>query len=163
MFSQSKSEEEVKNRAQTPERMLAEADQCVRKLTNEINNLDAVAQEALTRKEEQQKLEFEKRLTEQKLEQEKEAAEAKWMSEFKHQQKLKVSVQQNESNPQVSTAVKMPKLIIFKFTGTPQDWVRFWGRFESQIDKSNEDDVAKFAGVWRNWMLRCNLPSIIWM
>ena len=48
--------------------MLAEADQCVRKLTNEINNLDAVAQEALTRKEEQRKLEFEKRLTEQKLE-----------------------------------------------------------------------------------------------
>ena len=77
MFSQSKSEEEVNNWVQTPETMLAEADQCVRKLTKEINNLDAVAQEALTRKEEQRKLEFEKRLTEQKLEQEKEAAEAK--------------------------------------------------------------------------------------
>ena len=143
MFSQSKSEE-VKNWAQTPERMLAEVDQCVRKLTNEINNLDAVAQEALTRKEEQRKLEFEKRLTEQKLEQEKEAAEAKWMSEFEHQQKLK-EVQQTESNPQVSTAAKMPKLFISKFTGTPQDWVRFWGQFESQIDKSNVDDVTKFS------------------
>ena len=42
MFSQSKSEEEVKIWAQSPERMLAEADRCVRKLTNEINNLDAV-------------------------------------------------------------------------------------------------------------------------
>ena len=38
----------------------------------------------------------------------------------------------------------MPKLIISKFTGTPQDLVRFWGQFESQIDKSNVDDVTKF-------------------
>ena len=94
----------------------------------EINNLDAVAQEALTRKEEQRKLEFEKHLTEQKLEQEKVAAEAKWLSEFQHQQKLK-EVHQTKSNPQESTAAKMHKLIISKFTGTPQDWVRFWGQF----------------------------------
>ena len=57
--------------------MLAEADRCVGKLTNEINNLDAVAQEALTRKEEQRRLEFEKGLTEQTLGLEKEEAEAK--------------------------------------------------------------------------------------
>ena len=66
------------------------------------------------------------------------------MSEFEHQQKLK-EVQQTESNPQVSTVAKMPKLIISKFTGTPQDWVRFWGQFESQIDKSNVYDVTKFS------------------
>ena len=94
MFSQSKSDEEVKTWAQTPEEILAEADQCVRKLTHEINNLDAVAQEALTRKEEQQKLEFKKRLTEQKLQQEKEAAEVKRMLDFEHQQKLQ-EVQSN--------------------------------------------------------------------
>ena len=111
MFSQSKSDEEVKTWAQTPEEILAEADQCVRKLTHEINNLDAVAQEALTRKEEQRKLEFEKRLTEQKLQQEKERAEVKRMLDFEHQQKLK-KVQQTVSNPQVPTATKMPKLII---------------------------------------------------
>ena len=52
MFSQNKTDEEVKAWAQTPEEILAEADQCVRKLTYEINNLDAVAQETLTRKEE---------------------------------------------------------------------------------------------------------------
>ena len=144
MFSQNKTDEEVRTWAQTPEEILAEADQCVRKLTHEINNLDAVAQEALTRKEEQRKLEFEKRLTEQKLQREKEAAEVKRVLDFEHQQKLK-EVQQTVSNPQVSTAAKMPKLIISKFTGTPQDWVRFWGQFESQIDKSSVDDVTKFS------------------
>ena len=107
MFSQSISEEKVKICAQSPERMLTEADRCVRKLTNEINNLDAVAQEALTPKEEQRRLEFEKGLTEQTLEQEKEAAEAKWMSEFEHQQKLK-EVQQTVSSPQDLQQPKCP-------------------------------------------------------
>ena len=143
VFSQSKLDEEVKTWAQTPEEILAEGDQCVWKLTHEINNLDAVAQEAVTRKEEQRKLEFEKHLTEQKLQQEKEAAKVKRMLDFEHQQKLK-EVLQTVSNPQAPTAAKMPKLIISKFTGTPQDWVRFWGQFESQIDKSSVDDVTKF-------------------
>ena len=39
----------------------------------------------------------------------------------------------------------MPKLIISNFTGTPQDLVRFLDQFESQIDKSNVDDVTKFS------------------
>ena len=39
----------------------------------------------------------------------------------------------------------MSKLIISIFTGTPQDLVRFLGQFESQIDKSNVDDVTKFS------------------
>ena len=29
--------------------------------------------------------------------------------------------------------------------GTPQDWVRFWGLFESQIDKSAADDETKLS------------------
>ena len=89
-------------------------------------------------------MEFEKRLTEQKLQQEKEAPEVKRMLDFEHQQKLK-KVQQTVSNPQVPRAAKMPKLIISKFTGTPQNWVRFWSQFESQIDKSSVDDVTKFS------------------
>ena len=39
----------------------------------------------------------------------------------------------------------MPKLIISNFTGTPQDLVRFLDQFESQIGKSNVDDVTKFS------------------
>ena len=39
----------------------------------------------------------------------------------------------------------MPKLVITKFDVTPQDWMRFWGQFETQIDKSSTLDVAKFS------------------
>ena len=35
--------------------------------------------------------------------------------------------------------------MITKFDVTPQDWMRFWGQFETQIDKSSTLDVAKFS------------------
>ena len=39
----------------------------------------------------------------------------------------------------------MPKLVITKFNGTPQDWLRFWGQFETQIDKSTAPALTKFS------------------
>lgn len=33
---------------------------------------------------------------------------------------------------------KMPKLVISKFEGTPQEWVTFSGQFSSQIDGTSE-------------------------
>ena len=39
----------------------------------------------------------------------------------------------------------MPKLVITKFDGTPQDWMRFWGQFETQIEKSSAPEVTKFS------------------
>ena len=39
----------------------------------------------------------------------------------------------------------MPKLNITKFNGTPQDWLRFWGQFETQIDKSTVLALTKFS------------------
>ena len=50
-----------------------------------------------------------------------------------------------EITAMASNAVKMPKLVITKFDGTPQDWVRFWGQFETQIDKSSSPEVTKFS------------------
>ena len=44
-----------------------------------------------------------------------------------------------------SDVVKMPRLVITKFEGTPQDWMRFWGQFETQIDKSSAPVVTKFS------------------
>ena len=41
--------------------------------------------------------------------------------------------------------MRMPKLIITKFNGTPQDWLRFWGHFETQIDKSTVLALTKFS------------------
>ena len=39
----------------------------------------------------------------------------------------------------------MPKLVITKFDGTPQDWMGFWGQSETQIDKSSVPEVTKFS------------------
>ena len=39
----------------------------------------------------------------------------------------------------------MPKLVISKFQGTPQDWVRFWGQFEAQIHNAETSPVTKFS------------------
>ena len=62
MFLQGKDEEEVKIWAATPETMLTEADQCVRRLTQEISRVELAVKEELTLKEEQHKLDFQKRL-----------------------------------------------------------------------------------------------------
>ena len=35
--------------------------------------------------------------------------------------------------------------MITKFDGTPQDWLRFWGQFERQIDESSAPEVTKFS------------------
>ena len=40
---------------------------------------------------------------------------------------------------------KLPDLQISKFQGSHLDWVRFWGLFETQIDKAPMNDEAKFA------------------
>ena len=39
----------------------------------------------------------------------------------------------------------MPKLVITKFNGTHQDWLRFGGQFETQIDKSMAAETKKFS------------------
>ena len=44
-----------------------------------------------------------------------------------------------------SNVVRMPKLVITKFDGTLQDWLRLWGKFESEIDESSAPEVTKFS------------------
>ena len=144
MFTQGKSEEEVEEWAKESEEMLAEADKWVRKITQAIRDTDLADEEGRTRQEEQQRLGFERRLTEQKLAQEREAADEKRRLEIEYQQRLKESLPKTPS-PGTSTTAKMPKLIITKCNGTPQDWIRFWGQFEAQIDQSSVDAVTKFS------------------
>ncbi len=147
MFTKGDTEEQVKDWAAEMETLLAQADQCVRKITKELKDMQLAAEEATTFQEQQKKLEFEKLLTEQKLKQEQQAAQEKMELELEYQQKLK-DVQETATKPSsvpVAASAKMPKLVISKFDGTPQDWMRFWGQFEAQIDKSSVDAVTKFS------------------
>ena len=169
MFAQGETEEAVKQWATEPEVALADADQCIRRISQEIASIDVANQEASTVQEQQRKLEFEKRLTEQRLKQEQEAAEEKRKLDFEYQQKLREVKQDpsSQATPPTPTpsSAKMPKLIISRFIGTPQDWVRFWGQYEAQIHKSTIDEVTKFSYL-RSWLIlkcesslmACHLP-----
>jgi hypothetical protein len=122
---------------------LAEADQCTHLITNELKGIEAAAQESVILKEQRQKLQFEKELTEQRVCQEQELILEKRKLDLEYHERLK-EVQQSSTLHETGF-VKMPKLVITKFDGTPQDWVRFWGQFHAQIDKSNVDPVTKFS------------------
>ena len=101
-------------------------------------------------------VELEKMLMEQKLNQEQAAAakahakqlefeKQKMKLEFEHHQKIRsLKEPASMSTPDGESAVriaKMPKLVILKFDRTPQDWVRFWGEFFSEIDSSHEQPI----------------------
>ena len=102
-------------------------------LTEENKKLEeAAAKEAqavaTSRAEQLQFQQFEDSLLRQKLEYEQRILEAR-----------------ENSNETTTKAAKMPKLVISKFNGTPQDWLRFWGQFEAEIENSNAHPVTTFS------------------
>ena len=42
-------------------------------------------------------------------------------------------------------SAKLPKLVISKFQGTHLDWQRFWGQFETEIDKADISPITKLS------------------
>jgi hypothetical protein len=60
------------------------------------------------------------------------------------QQKLEAELKQKELSVKSSAAVKLPKLTITKFNGTPLDWVRFEGQFNAMVDSQQEPAMTKF-------------------
>ena len=88
-------------------------------------------------------------LENEKIEQQREAKERAYAEELAFEQK-KLDLQQAQKKPMetaraTSDAVKMPKLVITKFDGTPQDWMHFWGQFEMQIEKLSAPAVTKIS------------------
>ena len=80
-------------------------------------------------------MEFKRKQYELKLE-----FEAK-IDELKNKNIMTSSIKHTEK----VSAAKLPKLVITKFNGTPQDWLRFWNKFEAEIDKSQVAAVTKFS------------------
>lgn len=88
-------------------------------------------------------------LENEKIQQQREAKERVYAEELAFEQK-KLDLQQAQKKPTetaraTSNVVKMPKLVITKFDGTPQDWMHFWGQFETQIDKLSAPAVTKIS------------------
>ena len=64
--------------------------------------------------------------------------------QMKHDYEKKLMEESKSSKGNLSQ-VKLPKLVITKFQGTPLDWQRFWSQFETEIDKAEITQVAKFS------------------
>ena len=58
-----------------------------------------------------------------------------WTDEDEYEEKTYEMRGKIEKRGDRATTVKLPKLMITKFKGTPLDWFRFWNQFESKIDK----------------------------
>ena len=156
-IAKGETEENVREWGAEIETNLAEADRQKRRIEKKLEEIAAGEKDRINRLEFMQKLEHEKLLTEQKLRQEQEATERlhaeklsyereKIKLDLEYQQQLSKSKQSaSESTTSSQGTVKMPKLVISKFQGTPQDWVRFWGQFEAQIHKAEASAVTKFS------------------
>ena len=62
--------------------------------------------------------------------------------------RLKFEASSKENDKNVGTAnveVKLPKLEIAEFDGSPLDWPRFWGQFKETVDKQSIAPVSKFS------------------
>ena len=67
MLSNGKTEEEVQEWSKEVDDLLTEADECIRHITNELKRVELAAQEDFVKLEQQQKLRFERELTEQRV------------------------------------------------------------------------------------------------
>ncbi|KAK2546733.1 hypothetical protein P5673_033632 [Acropora cervicornis] len=144
-FVNGEDEESVQEWSSGIEEIVNQADECMRELTSQIEQIDRNLKHASALHEHKREIELER----EKLRQKQEAVERAHAEELEFEKK-KLELKQVQTEPPEITAmasnvVKMPKLVITKFDGTPQDWVRFWGQFETQIDKSSTLEVTKFS------------------
>ena len=91
-------------------------------------------------KSEEEKIEQEKRR--QQFEQELKFEETKLEMKQEYVKRLEET---RTKSPTKGNNAKLPKLVITKFQGTHLDWQRFWGQFETEIDKAEISQVAKLS------------------
>ena len=145
MFAEGKDDQAVQEWAEEFEESVDVGDKCMQQLARKI--------EQINRKSKHEAVIFEHKqvvaLENEKIEQQREAKERAYAEELAFEQK-KLDLQQAQKKPTetagaTSNVVKMPKLVITKFDGTPQDWMHFWGQFETQIDKLSAPVVTKIS------------------
>ena len=143
-FAEGEDEQAVQEWTEEFEESVDEADKCMRQLATKI--------ELMARKSKHEAVVFGHKqaiaLENEKIEQQREAKERAYAEELAFELR-KLELQQAQKKPTeiagaTSDVVKIPKLVITKFDGTPQDWMRF-GVSLRQIDKSSPPEVTKFS------------------
>ena len=136
-FEKGDQPEEIRKWTREIEEEVAEFDGVVEDVRMAAENLRGKAlQEA---RDEEEKKEEEKR--KRRYEDEIKLQEAKMAAKLEFEKKM----EEARSKSLKESGAKLPKLIITKFQGTHLDWQRFWGQFETEIDKADITQVAKFS------------------
>ena len=140
-------DEAVQEWADEIEQVINEGDACIRELAERIEQIDRNLKHASVLYEYKREVELEK----EKMVQQQEAINRAHGEELEFEKK-KLELKQGQTEPpenvhvqMASNVVRMPKLVITKFDETQQDWLRFWGQFESGIYESSAPEVTKFS------------------
>ena len=143
-FTEGENEEKIHEGAADVKAAVDEADAHMRQLADKIEQIDRRVRHEAALFKHKQAIALEK----EKIQQQQEAVEQAHAEELAFEKKkLELQQKSTETTGATSEVAKMPKLVITKFDGTPQDWMRFWRQFETQIDKSSIPDVTKFSYV----------------
>ena len=143
-FTEGEMEEKIQEWAADVEAAVDEADTCMRQLADKIEQIDRHVRHEAALFEHKRAITLEKEKIQQQQEFE-EQAHAEELAFEKKKLELQQAQKSTETTGATSEVAIMPKLVITKFDGTPQDWMRFWGQFETQIDKSSVPDVTKIS------------------
>ncbi|XP_068738114.1 uncharacterized protein [Montipora capricornis] len=134
-ISDKESAEEVKKWNDQIEEKITEADDNVLRLEEWLKK----AKREENQKIREEELDYERHLFETRL---------KFQTELNAVKSNKAEGSESANNsgdPVTGLEAKLPKLVITKFSGTFQDWPRFWGQFSEAIDKSSIASVTKFS------------------
>ena len=131
--------DEVKQWTLQMEEKIAGFEELMAELQTAVKDLQKKTVQEARKEEEQREEDKRKRHYEEemKLEEEK--------MRMKHEFEKNVEEAKSKSLKESKTNAKLPKLVITKFQGTPLDWQRFWSQFETEIDKAEIGQVAKFS------------------
>lgn len=121
----------------------AKIEETVDEIDMEITYLGRCLQEAAT-KAESDKREKEKILLDQQREEELKFEKVKLDQSASVQLTANIAASTKSSQAK-SNNVKMPKLEITKYDGTPEKWLSFWNKFEAEIDSADLPAVTKFS------------------
>ena len=113
-FTKGESEDAIKTWSGEFEKHLEKADQATNRVQSAIQAIDIKEQEKRAFENHKQQMEFEREILEQKAEFE------------KNREQQKAATQATEECKS-SSAAKLPKLSITKFSGRIEEWLPFWG------------------------------------
>ena len=96
--------------------------------------------------EKQEEEELAAQLCDKKFEEEMKFEEMKLQQKLEYEKKAQEGLKKLEKDSS-KLLTKLPKLVTTKFKGAQTDWLRFWSKFESEIDDADITKVTKFSNL----------------